>query len=110
PPSDSDFFESTLYLQSRDHGGLDPYTIETVLDYARNQGSATRRECQKDPCCSQAPDQDQRLDGRRVQHVPWGGAPRVTRLSASIGATKRHVTPARQGGTERRKAQKATSK
>src|SRR5436189_3053265 len=78
--------------------GQTPYTIETVLDYARNQGSATRRECQKDPCCSQAPDQDQRLDGRRVKHVPWGVAPRVTSLSASIGATKRHVRPARKGG------------
>src|SRR5437899_6490602 len=88
--------------------GRTPFTIETVLDYARNQGSATRRECQKDPCCSQAPDQDQRLDGRRVKHVPWGVAPRVTSLSASIGATKRHVRPARKGGIERWKAQKVT--
>src|SRR5258708_27161624 len=88
--------------------GQPPYSIETVLDYARNQGSATRRECQKDPCCSQADDQDQRLDGRRVKHVPWGVAPRVTSLSASIGATKRHVRPARKGGIERWKAQKVT--
>src|SRR5260370_27276075 len=78
--------------------GQTPYTIETVLDYARNQGSATRRECQKDPCCSQAPDQDQRLDGRRVKNVPWGVAPRVTSLSASIGATE----ASGEAGPERR--------
>ncbi len=79
--------------------GRTPYTIEIVLDYARNQGSATRRECQTDPCCNQAPDQDQRLDGRRVKHVPWGVAPRVPSLSASIGATKRHVRPAGKEGS-----------
>src|SRR5260370_32712443 len=84
--------------------GQTPYTIETVLDYARNQGSATRRECQKDPCCSQAPDQDQRLDGRRVKHVPWGVAAGGTSLSAGIGATKRHARAARQAGLGRWRA------